>query len=229
MSLQDIISKAWEGIDPEKEIDKTLSTFSNDDKKLTSKKGHILNDFITFVDKENEIIKYIKPTFVKPIDEESSDDDDDFLGDSIGEVSLKLQKTTLDDGEIIHYENNDDLLKKVVNFIWNSTNNYVATDDKGPLAFDVDKASDFIFSRYARGGVTYLFCNKNFYIKRIAMGNERSCGFEGTVLVDFLPDNIAITVFKDGPSPTIAAYLNKKEKYIRIKVLADYASVIFEE
>ncbi len=229
MSLQDIISKAWEGINPEKEIDKTLSTLSNDDKKLTSKKGHILNDFITFIDKETDIIKYIKPTFVKPIDEKSSDDDD-FLGDSLGEVILKLQKTTLDDGEIIHYENNDDLLKKVVNFIWSSTNNYVATDGEGPLAFDVMKASDFIYSRYARGGVTYLFCNKNFYKKRIAMGDERSCGFEGTILVDFLPDNIAITVFKsENTYPTIAAYLNKTEKYIRIKVLADYASVIFEE
>ena len=208
---------------------KPLNTFSKD-------KHGILDQFIWFVDSEDAPIYYIKPEFnsheslksdPKPYDTKG---EDDFQGDYLGEVELRLNKTSLKDGEIIHYEDEDDLFRRVVQFIWKSTNNYVAIGH-GPLISEVDCAADNIYCKFQRGGITKLFCTQDFYNRQTSMGDARSCGFEGTIIVDCLPNNLAVSVYKSENEADLplVAYWNKKEKYIKLKMVVDYSAVLYEE
>ena len=125
----------------------------------------ILDKLVKFIDTDTGNVTYIQPQFSQvetDISKEKGTDKTDNDFENLGEVELKLKQTSLKDCEIIHFENEEDLFKQVVLFIQRSTKNYLAIAKDDPLDFVTAKASDSLFDKYHRGGVTSLICNSTF-------------------------------------------------------------------
>ena len=119
--------------------------------------------------------------------------EEDFEGDYLGEVELKLEQTSLNDCETIHFENEEDLFKKIVLFIQKSTENYIAVAKDDPLDIVVAKASDSLYEKYCRGEVTSLICNSAFKTNHTCFGWQDV----DTIEAEFLPDNLAIGIYQN--------------------------------
>ena len=100
----------------------------------------ILDKLVKFIDTDTGNVTYIQSQFSQV------ETDNDFA--NLGEVELKLKQTSLNDCEIIHFENEEDLFKQVVLFIQRSTENYLAIAKDDPLDFVTAKASDSLFDKY---------------------------------------------------------------------------------
>lgn len=193
----------------------------------------ILDKLVKFIDTDTENVKFIK-TEVSGRSEDSeppsiySNNDDDFEGGYLGEVELKLEQTSLNDCETIHFENEEDLFKQVVLFIQRSTENYIAVEKDDPLDIVVTKASNSLYDKYCRGEVTSLICNSAFKTNHTHIGWQDV----DTVEAEFLPDNLAIGIYQKDKMDydiTVLGYINRKEKWIKLKLVSDYAIICFEE
>ncbi len=193
----------------------------------------VLDKLVKFIDTDTKNVNFIK-TKVENRSEDPeppsiySDNDDDFKGSYLGEVELKLEQTSLNDCETIHFENEEDLLKQVVLFIQKSTENYLAVAKDDPLDIVVVKASDSLYDKYCRGEVTSLICNSTFKINHSRIGWQNV----DTIEAEFLPDNLAIGIYQNEKIDydiTVLGYINRKKKWIKLKLVTDYAIVCFEE
>ena len=194
----------------------------------------ILDKLVKFIDTDTKNINYMRATFSKvetKVPEERGaiyEAEEDFEGDYLGEVELKLEQTSLNDCETIHFENEEDLFKQVVLFIQKSTENYLAVEKDDPLDIVVTKASNSLYDKYCRGEVTSLICNSAF------KANHTRIGWQDvdTIEAEFLPDNLAIGIYQNDKMDydiTVLGYINRKEKWIKLKLVTDYAIVCFEE
>lgn len=194
----------------------------------------ILDKLVKFIDTDTKSINYMRATFSKvetEVPEEKGaiyEAEDDFKGDYLGEVELKLEQTSLNDCETIHYENEEDLFKQVVLFIQRSTENYLAVEKDDPLDIVVTKASNSLYDKYCRGEVTSLICNSTFKTNHTRIGWQDI----DTIEAEFLPDNLAIGIYQNDKIDydiTVLGYINRKKKWIKLKFVTDYAIICFEE
>lgn len=194
----------------------------------------ILDKLVKFIDADNKNINYMRATFSKvetEVPEEKGaiyEAEDDFKGDFLGEVELKLEQTSLNDCETIHFENEEDLFKQVVLFIQRSTENYLAVEKDDPLDIIVTKASNSLYDKYCRGEVTSLICNSAF------KANHTRVGWQDVDIIEaeFLPDNLAFGIYQNDKMDydiTVLGYIDRKKKWIKLKLVTDYAIVCFEE
>lgn len=213
-----------------------LSAIKKTTKPLFPRKldNSILDKLVKFIDTDTKNINYMRATFSKvetEVPEERGaiyEAEEDFKGDFLGEVELKLEQTSLNDCETIHFENEEDLFKQVVLFIQKSTENYLAVEKDDPLDIVVTKASNSLYDKYCRGEVTSLICNSAF------KANHTRIGWQDvdTIEAEFLPDNLAIGIYQNDKMDydiTVLGYINRKEKWIKLKLVTDYAIVCFEE
>ena len=152
--------------------------------------------------------------------------DNDF--ENLDEIELKLKQTSLSDCETIHFENEEDLFKQAVLFIQRSTENYLAVAKDDPLDFVAAKASDSLYSKYHRGEITSIICNSTF---KTSHSHTRQQDID-TIEAEFLPDNLAIGVYQNEKFDyeiTVLGYINREEKWIKLKLVTDYAIICFEE
>lgn len=152
--------------------------------------------------------------------------DNDFK--NLGEVELKLEQTSLNDCEIIHFENEEDLFKQVVLFIQRSTENYLTVAKDDPLDIIATKASDSLYDKYHKGEITSLICNSTFKTSHSHIKQQDI----DTIKAEFLPDNIAIGIYQNDKIDydiTVLGYINRKEKWIKLKFVTDYAIICFEK
>lgn len=206
------------------------------DKPLFPRKldNSILDKLIKFIDTDTKNINYMRAIFSNvetEVPEERGaiyEAEEDFEGDYLGEVELKLEQTSLNDCETIHFENEEDLFKKIVLFIQKSTENYIAVAKDDPLDIVVAKASDSLYEKYCRGEVTSLICNSAFKTNHTCFGWQDV----DTIEAEFLPDNLAIGIYQNDKMDydiTVLGYINRKKKWIKLKLVMDYAIVCFEE
>lgn len=213
-----------------------LSAIKKTTKPLFPRKldNSILDKLVKFIDTDTKNINYMRATFSKvetEVPEERGaiyEAEEDFKGDFLGEVELKLEQTSLNDCETIHFENEEDLFKQVVLFIQKSTENYLAVEKDDPLDIVVTKASNSLYDKYCRGEVTSLICNSAF------KANHTRIGWQDvdTIEAEFLPDNLAIGIYQNDKMDydiTVLGYINRKEKWIKLKLVTDYAIVCFEK
>lgn len=194
----------------------------------------ILDKLVKFIDTDTKNINYMRAHFSQvetevPEEKEAAYETDNvFEGSFLGEVELKLEETSLNDCETIHFENEEDLFKQVVLFIQTSTENYLAVAKDDPLDIVVVKASDSLYNKYCRGEVTSLICNSTFKTNHSRIGWQDV----DTIEAEFLPDNLAIGIYQNEKVDydiTVLGYINRKEKWIKLKLVTDYAIICFEE
>ena len=213
-----------------------FTKIKKDDKPLIPRKldNSVLDKLVKFIDTDTKNINYMQAHFSKVETEEPEergaiyDAEEDFKGDFLGEVELRLEQTSLNDCETIHFENEDDLFKQVVLFIQKSTENYIAVAKDDPLDIVVSEASNSLYDKYCRGEVTSLICNSTFKTNHTHIG----WGDVDTIEAEFLPDNLAIGIYQNEKIDydiTVLGYINRKEKWIKLKLVSDYAIVCFEE
>ena len=193
----------------------------------------ILDKLVKFIDTDTGNVTYIQSQFSQVETDTSKEKgtyktDNDF--ENLGEVELKLKQTSLKDCKIIHFKDEEDLLKQVVLFIQRSTENYLAIAKDDPLDFIAAKASDSLFDKYHRGGVASLICNSTFKANHSHVGlyNVNTDIIEA----DFLPDNLAIGIYQNekiDEDITVLGYINRKKKWIKLKLVTDYAIMCSEE
>ena len=193
----------------------------------------ILDKLVKFIDTDTGNVTYIQSQFSQVETDTSKEKgtyktDNDF--ENLGEVELKLKQTSLKDCKIIHFKDEEDLLKQVVLFIQRSTENYLAIAKDDPLDFIAAKASDSLFDKYHRGGVASLICNSTFKANHSHVGlyNVNTDIIEA----DFLPDNLAIGIYQNekiDEDITVLGYINRKKKWIKLKLVTDYAIICSEE
>lgn len=213
-----------------------FTKLKKDNKPLIPRKldNSVLDKLVKFIDTDTKNINFMRATFSKVETEVPKERgaiyeaEEDFEGDYLGEVELKLEQTSLNDCETIHFENEEDLFKQVVLFIQRSTENYLAVEKDDPLDIVVTKASNSLYDKYCRGEVTSLICNSAF------KANHNHIGWQDvdTINAEFLPDNLAIGVYQNEKIDydiTVLGYINRKEKWIKLKLVTDYAIVCFEE
>lgn len=90
------------------------------------------------------------------------------------------------------------------------------------------KASDSLYSKYHRGEITSIICNSTFKINH---SHTRQQDID-TVEAEFLPDNLAIGIYQNDKvdcGTTVLGYINRKEKWLKLKLVTDYAIICFEE
>lgn len=194
----------------------------------------VLDKIVKFIDTDTKNINYMRACFSKvetevPEEKEAVyETDGDFEGDYLREVELKLEQTSLNDCEMIHFKNEEDLFKQVVLFIQKSTKNYLAVEKDDPLDIVVTEASSSLYDKYCRGEVTSLICNPTFKINHSRIGWQDV----DTIEAKFLPDNLAIGIYQNDEIDseiTVLGYINRKKKWIKLKLVTDYAIVCFEE
>lgn len=213
-----------------------ITKLKKDNKPLIPRKldNSVLDKLVKFIDTDTKNINFMRATFSKVETEVPKERgaiyeaEEDFEGHYLGEVELKLEQTSLNDCETIHFENEEDLFKQVVLFIQRSTENYLAVEKDDPLDIIVTKASNNLYDKYCRGEVTSLICNSAF------KANHTRIGWQDvdTINAEFLPDNLAIGVYQNEKIDydiTVLGYINRKEKWIKLKLVTDYAIVCFEE
>ena len=193
----------------------------------------ILDKLVKFIDTDTGNVTYIQSQFSQVETDISKEKgtyktDNDF--ENLGEVELKLKQTSLNDCEIIHFKDEEDLFKQVVLFIQRSTENYLAIAKDDPLDFIAAKASDSLFDKYHRGGVASLICNSTFKANHSHVGlyNVNTDIIEA----DFLPDNLAIGIYQNekiDEDITVLGYINRKKKWIKLKLVTDYAIICSED
>lgn len=201
----------------------------------------ILDRLVKFIDSDTKKVNYLTVTISKEEEPKKSSfyecqsSDDDFEGDYLGEVELKLEETSLEDAEKITYENEEDLFKKIVLFLQKSTENYMPIDEGNPLDFTmpleicIDQASCYLYDKYNRGEITTFLCNKNFEAKHTQPGWPRP---DIVVNTDCLPDNLAIGLYQSEDidyDVTVLGYINKKEKWVKLKLVRDNIVICFED
>lgn len=204
------------------------------DKSLFPRKldNSILDKLVKFIDTDIGNVTYIQPHFSQVETEEKGiyETDGDF--ENLGEIELKLKQTSLKDCEIIHFKDEEDLLKQVVLFIQKSTENYLAIAKDDPLDFIAAKASDSLFDKYHRGGVASLICNSTFKANHSHVGLHNVNNDTNIIEADFLPDNLAIGIYQNekiDEDITVLGYINRKKKWIKLKLVTDYAIICSEE
>lgn len=184
----------------------------------------ILDKLVKFIDTDTGNVTYIQSQFSQV------ETDNDF--ENLGEVELKLKQTSLNDCEIIHFENEEDLFKQVVLFIQRSTENYLAIAKDDPLDFVTAKASDSLFDKYHRGGVTSLICNSTFKTNHSHIGLHNINTNTDIIKAEFLPDNLAISIYQNEEidyNITVLGYINRKKKWIKLKFVTDYVTICSED
>ena len=184
----------------------------------------ILDKLVKFIDTDTGNVTYIQSQFSQV------ETDNDF--ENLGEVELKLKQTSLNDCEIIHFENEEDLFKQVVLFIQRSTENYLAIAKDDPLDFVTAKASDSLFDKYHRGGVTSLICNSTFKTNHSHIGLHNINTNTDIIKAEFLPDNLAISIYQNEEIDydiTVLGYINRKKKWIKLKFVTDYVTICSED
>ena len=180
----------------------------------------ILDKLVKFIDTDTGNVTYIQSQFSQV------ETDNDF--ENLGELELKLKQTSLNDCEIIHFENEEDLFKQVVLFIQRSTENYLTVAKDDLLDIIATKASDSLYAKYRKGEITSLICNSTFKTRHSHTKQQDI----DTIKAEFLPDNIAIGVYQNDKIDydiTVLGYINRKEKWIKLKFVTDYAIICFEE
>ena len=184
----------------------------------------ILDKLVKFIDTDTGNVTYIQSQFSQV------ETDNDF--ENLGEAELKLKQTSLNDCEIIHFENEEDLFKQVVLFIQRSTENYLAIAKDDPLDFVTAKASDSLFDKYHRGGVTSLICNSTFKTNHSHIGLHNINTNTDIMKAEFLPDNLAISIYQNEEIDydiTVLGYINKRKKWIKLKLVTDYVTICSED
>ena len=184
----------------------------------------ILDKLVKFIDTDTGNVTYIQSQFSQV------ETDNDF--ENLGEAELKLKQTSLNDCEIIHFENEEDLFKQVVLFIQRSTENYLAIAKDDPLDFVTAKASDSLFDKYHRGGVTSLICNSTFKTNHSHIGLHNINTNTDIIKAEFLPDNLAISIYQNEEIDydiTVLGYINKRKKWIKLKLVTDYVTICSED
>ena len=192
------------------------------DKSLFPRKqdNSVLDKLVKFIDTDTGNVTYIQSQFSRV------ETDNDF--ENLDEIELKLKQTSLSDCETIHFENEEDLFKQAVLFIQRSTENYLAVAKDDPLDIIATKASDSLYSKYHRGEITSIICNSTF--KANHSWDKRQD--VDTIEAEFLPDNLAIGIYQNDKMDydiTVLGYINRKEKWIKLKLVSDYAIICFEE
>ena len=191
-----------------------------------------LNKLVKFIDADNKNINCVQTLSKVEIDIPKekgaiNEAEDDFKGDYLGRIELKLKQTSLNDCEITRFKDEEDLFKQVVLFIQRSTENYLAVVKDDPLDIIAVKASNS-FAKYCKGEITSLICNSAF------KANHTYIGRQGINIIEaeFLPDNLAIGIYQNDKVDcdiTVLGYINRKKKWIKLKLVTDYAIVCFEE
>ena len=203
------------------------------DKSLFPRKldNSILDKLVKFIDTDTGNVTYMQPQFSQVETDISKEKgtyktDNDF--ENLGEVELKLKQTSLNDCEIIHFENEEDLFKQVVLFIQRSTENYLTVAKDDPLDIIATKASDSLYDKYHKGEITSLICNSTFKTSHSHIKQQDI----DTIKAEFLPDNIAIGIYQNDKIDydiTVLGYINRKEKWIKLKFVTDYAIICLEK
>lgn len=191
----------------------------------------ILDKLVKFIDTDTGNVTYMQPRFSQVETDISKEKgtyktDNDF--ENLGEVELKLKQTSLNDCEIIHFENEEDLFKQVVLFIQKSTENYLTVAKDDPLDIIATKASDSLYDKYHKGEITSLICNSTFKTSHSHIKQQDI----DTIKAEFLPDNIAIGIYQNDKIDydiTVLGCINRKEKWIKLKFVTDYAIICFEK
>ena len=191
----------------------------------------ILDKLVKFIDTDTGNVSYIQSQFSQvetdaPEEKEIYETDNDF--ENLGEVELKLEQTSLKDCEIIHFKDEEDLFKQVVFFIQRSTENYLAVAKDDPLDIVAIKASNSLYSKYHKGEITSLMCNSTFKTNHSRIGQQDI----DTINAEFLPNNLAIGIHQNEKNDydiTVLGYINREEKWIKLKLVTDYATICFEK
>lgn len=191
----------------------------------------ILDKLVKFIDTDTGNVSYIQSQFSQvetdaPEEKEIYETDNDF--ENLGEVELKLEQTSLKDCEIIHFKDEEDLFKQVVFFIQRSTENYLAVAKDDPLDTVAIKASNSLYSKYHKGEITSLMCNSTFKTNHSRIGQQDI----DTINAEFLPNNLAIGIHQNEKNDydiTVLGYINREEKWIKLKLVTDYATICFEK
>lgn len=213
-----------------------ITKLKKDNKPLFPRKldNSVLDKLVKFIDADNKNINYMWATFSKvetEVPEERGaiyEAEEDFKGDFLGEVELKLEQTSLNDCETIHFEDEEGLFKQAVLFIQRSTENYLAVEKDDPLDIIVTKASNSLYDKYCRGEITSIICNSTF---KTSHSHTRQQDID-TIEAELLPDNLAIGVYQNEKFDyeiTVLGYINREEKWIKLKLVTDYAIICFEE
>ena len=207
------------------------------DKSLFPRKldNSVLDKLVKFIDTDTGNVTYMQPQFSQVETDISKEKrtyktDNDF--ENLGEVELKLKQTSLNDCEIIHFKDEEDLFKQVILFIQRSTENYLAIAKDDPLDIIAAKASDSLFDKYHRGGVVSLICNSTFKTNHSHVGLYNVNNDTNIIEADFLPDNLAIGIYQNekiDEDITVLGYINRKKKWIKLKLVTDYAIICSEE
>lgn len=207
------------------------------DKSLFPRKldNSILDKLVKFIDTDTKSINYIQPQFSQvetdiSKEKQTHEANNDF--ENLGEIELKLKQTSLNDCEIIHFKDEEDLFKQVVLFIQRSTENYLAIAKDDPLDFIAAKASDHLFDKYHRGGVTSLICNSTFKTNHSHIGLHNINTNTDIIKAEFLPDNLAISIYQNEEIDydiTALGYINRKKKWIKLKFVTDYVTICSED
>ena len=191
----------------------------------------ILDKLVKFIGTDTGNVTYMQPRFSQVETDISKEKgtyktDNDF--ENLGELELKLKQTSLNDCEIIHFENEEDLFKQVVLFIQRSTENYLTIAKDDPLDIIATKASDSLYAKYRKGEITSLICNSAFKTSHSHIKQQDI----DTIKAEFLPDNIAIGIYQNDKIDydiTVLGYINRKEKWIKLKFVTDYAIICSEK
>lgn len=212
-----------------------MSIITHDKPYLIPRKldNSILDKLVKFIDTDTKNIKFIKAEVLDRSKDPNSlsvyhNNDDEFEGDYLSGIQLTLNETSLNDCETIHFENEKDLFKQVVLFIQRSTENYLAVSKDDPLDIVIAKASNSLYDKCCKGEVTSLICNSAFKINHSRI---RQLDID-TIEAEFLPDNIAIGIHQNEKIDydiTVLGYINRKKKWIKLKLITDYAIICFEE
>lgn len=99
------------------------------------------------------------------------------------------------------------------------------------MDFVTAKASDSLFDKYHRGGVTSLICNSTFKTNHSHIGLHNINTNTDIIKAEFLPDNLA-SIYQNEEIDydiTVLGYINRKKKWIKLKFITDYVTIYSED
>ena len=152
-----------------------------------------ISKLLSFIKEDaSHSFRYLKGSYDEPKIVENSDD---FYGRSIGEICIKMKDGSMDKIEPIHYTDEKDLNKKIIEYLLNISAAKIEIDKNDIIPKILYQAADVCMDRTCRGGANVIVCTPTFLEKHPNISGMTN-DYTILVVVDLLPDNMAITNYK---------------------------------
>ncbi len=186
-----------------------------------------ISKLLSFIKEEaSHSFRYLKGSYDEP---KIIEDSDDFYGRPIGEICIKMKDGSMDKIEPIHYTDEKDLNKKIIEYLLNISAAKIEIDKNDIIPKILYQAADACMDRTCRGGANVIVCTSTFLEKHPNMSGMTN---DYTILVveDLLPDNMAITNYvPDKEDISILACLDDISKTIKLMPINNYVTTIVEK